>query len=148
MNKTVYIFTLLFVVFITTSCEDFLDKKPQDMIGSDTELNETDAVALINSAYQPLQWPKLYNMRMWTTDIIANDSEVGGDMSSATDGIETKDLASFIATSANAGSLDLWRGPNPGILRCNVVLERVAEMDIHPGLKNRILGEAYFLRAH
>ncbi|MDR2058316.1 MAG: RagB/SusD family nutrient uptake outer membrane protein [Dysgonamonadaceae bacterium] len=148
MKKITHIFTVLFVVLTTTSCEDFLDKKPQDMIGSDTELNETDAIALINSAYQPLQWAKLYNMRMWTTDIIANDSEAGGDMSSATDGIETKDLASFIATSANAGSLDLWRGPNPGILRCNIVLERVGKMEINPDLKNRILGEAYFLRAH
>jgi hypothetical protein len=148
--KKIAILTTLFVVLITTqSCEDFLDKKSQDTIGSDTELNETDAVALINSAYQPLQWAKLYNMRIWTTDIIANESEVGGDLSSATDGIETKDLASFIATSTNAGSLDLWRGPNPGILRCNVVLERVGGMEnIDPDLKNRILGEAYFLRAH
>ena len=149
MNKITCIFTVSFIVLMTTSCEDFLDKKPLDMIGSDTELNETDVVALINSAYQPLQWAKLYNMRMWTTDIIANDSEVGGDMSSATDGIETKDLASFIATSTNEGSLDLWRGPNPGILRCNVILERVSEMDnLSPDLKNRILGEAFFLRAH
>ncbi|MDR1718647.1 MAG: RagB/SusD family nutrient uptake outer membrane protein [Dysgonamonadaceae bacterium] len=150
MRKIVYfIVSALLLLTTATSCEDFLDKRPQDMIGSDTELNETDAEALINSAYQPLQWAKLYNMRMWTTDVIANDSEAGGDMSSATDGIETKDLASFIATSANAGSLDLWRGPNPGILRCNVVLERVSEMEnIDEALKNRILGEAYFLRAH
>lgn len=148
MKKIIDNIILVLFFAATTSCEDFLDKRPLDMVGSDTELNETDAVALINSAYQPLQWPKLYNMRMWTTDVIANDSEAGGDMSSATDGIETKDLASFIATSANAGSLDLWRGPNPGILRCNVVLERVGAMDINPDLKNRVLGEAYFLRAH
>ncbi|GHT13350.1 membrane protein [Bacteroidia bacterium] len=132
-----------------TACEKFLDKAPLDAIGSDTELNETDAVALVNAAYQPLQWPKLYNMRMWTIDVIAGDSEVGGDMSSATDGIETKDLASFIATSVNEGALDLWRGPNPGILRCNIVIDRVTKMDnIDPALKNRVLGEAYFLRAH
>jgi hypothetical protein len=148
MKKIIYIITLLLLFASITSCEDFIDKQPPGMIGSDTELDEADAVALINAAYQPLQWPKLYNMRMWTTDVIANESLAGGDMSSATDGIETKDLASFIATSDNEGSLDLWRGPNPGILRCNVVLERVGEMNIDPDLKNRILGEAYFLRAH
>jgi hypothetical protein len=148
MKKILYSVAIVLFFAAITSCEDFLDKRPPGVIGSDTELNEIDAVALVNSAYQVLQWAKLYNMRMWTTDIIANDSEAGGDMSSATDGIETKDLASFTATSSNEGSLDLWRGPNPGILRCNVVLERVGEMNIDPDLKNRILGEAYFLRAH
>jgi hypothetical protein len=148
MKKTTYI--LLFIILSAlVSCEDFLDKKPLDAIGSDTELNNNDAIALINAAYQPLQWAKLYNMRMWTTDVIANESLVGGDMSSATDGIETKDLASFIATSDNEGSLDLWRGPNPGILRCNIVLDRIPNMEgLDPAIRDRVLGEAYFLRAH
>jgi hypothetical protein len=148
MKKTTYIF-LFIALSALVSCEDFLDKVPLDAIGSDTELNNNDAIALINAAYQPLQWPKLYNMRMWTTDVIANESLVGGDMSSATDGIETKDLASFIATSDNEGSLDLWRGPNPGILRCNIVLDRIPKMEsIDPDIRDRVIGEAYFLRAH
>ncbi|KAA6333841.1 RagB/SusD family nutrient uptake outer membrane protein, partial [termite gut metagenome] len=156
MNRIKQLFkkTLLFSclglgsLWVFSSCEDFLDKSPLDAIGSDTELNATDAIALINSAYQPLQWPKLYNMRMWTTDVIASNSELGGEMT-ATDGKETKDLASFIATSDNSGSLDLWRGPNPGILRCNIVLNRLPAMEnIDPAIKDRVMGEAHFLRAH
>ena len=147
MKKIIYFIFLFFTALFVSSCEDFLDKSPLDAIGSNTALNEADAIALVNSAYQPLQWPKLYNMRIWTTDIIAGNSEVGGEMT-ATDGKETKDLAAFIAISDNDASLDLWRGPNPGILRCNIVLDRIPGMDIEPSIKDRVLGEAYFLRAH
>lgn len=137
---------LIFGVMIFTSCEDFLDKAPLDTIGTESELNETDAIALVNAAYQPLQWPKIYNMRIWTTDIVAGNSNVGG--SGGTDGIETVDLANFNASSTNGAALDLWRGPYPGILRCNIVLQRLPSLDIDETLENRIMGEAYFLRAH
>jgi hypothetical protein len=83
---------------------------------------------------------------MWTLDIIAGNSEVGA--GGGTDGIETVTLANFVATADNAAALDIWRGPNPGILYCNTVLENVPEMDIDESLKNRSIGEAKFLRAH
>ena len=129
------------------ACSDFLVKMPEDTINSDTFYKtEEDAINAINGAYQPLQWPKLYNMRMWTTDIMAGNSVVGA--GGGTDGIETQDEANFITSTDNQGVLDMWRGPWPGILRCNIVLEKVQEMSINSSLKNRILGEAYFLRAH
>ena len=105
---------------------------------------ESDAILAINGAYQPLQWPKLYNMRMWTTDIMAGNSIVGA--GGGDDGRETQDLANFVTATDNPGVLDLFRGPSPGILRANLVLENVAGMDIDENLKKRILGEAHFLR--
>jgi len=127
--------------------EDFLNKSPEDSINTSNFFQtESDAVAAINGAYQPLQWPKLYNMRLWTTDIMAGNSNVGGE--GGTDGIETQDEANFITASDNQGVLDLWRGPWPGILRSNIILQKVPEMNISESLKNRVLGEAYFLRAH
>ncbi|WP_199898668.1 RagB/SusD family nutrient uptake outer membrane protein [Prolixibacter bellariivorans] len=106
--------------------------------------NERRCISAINGAYQPLQWPKLYNMRMWTTDIMAGNSIVGA--GGGTDGIETQDEANFVTTTDNAGVLDLWRGPSPGILRCNIILQKVPDMNIDENLKNRIIGEAKFLR--
>ena len=137
---------LMLGVLMVTSCEDFLDKAPLDTISTEAKLTGTDALALINAAYQPLQWPKIYNMRIWTTDIIAGNSNVGGQ--GATDGLETSDLANFTASSTNAAALDIWRGPYPGILRCNIVLKNVPSIDMDAALRDRILGEAYFLRAH
>lgn len=129
------------------SCEKFLDKAPLDSINTANFFKtKEDALAAINGAYQPLQWPKLYNMRIWTTDIWAGNSVVGA--GGGTDGIETQDITNFVTSTDNAAALDLWRGPAPGILRCNLVLENVPGMDINQDLKNRILGEAYFLRAN
>ncbi|MDP4276833.1 MAG: RagB/SusD family nutrient uptake outer membrane protein [Bacteroidota bacterium] len=146
MKKISYILALLLGVMAFTSCEDFLDKAPLDTISTEAKLTGTDALALIDAAYQPLQWPKIYNMRIWSTDIIAGNGLVGGD--GATDGLETTDLANFNASSTNLAALDLWRGPYPGILRCNIVLKNIPTIDMDAALRNRILGEAYFLRAH
>lgn len=140
------IISILVGILIFSSCEDFLAKAPLDSVSTDCVLTEKDAIALVNSAYQPLQWAKLYNMRIWTTDIVAGNSNVGA--GGGTDGLETVDLANFVANSANTASLDLWRGPYPGILRCNLAIQQLPSIDMEDDLRNRLLGEVYFLRAH
>lgn len=140
---------LLFFLTVTMSaCSDFLDRHPYDSIDADDSSSmktENDAIAAVNGAYQPLQWAKICNMRLWTLDIVAGNSEVGG--GGGTDGIETRDMADFITKSDNAGVLDMYRGYFPGILRCNLVLQKVPRMEISADIKNRCLGEARFLRA-
>ena len=144
--KKYFSIAILASLFISCS-EGFLTKSQEDSINTSNFFKtETDAVTAINGAYQPLQWPKLYNMRIWTTDIIAGNSIVGA--GGGTDGIETQDEANFVTASDNQGVLDLWRGPWPGILRCNIILQKVPGMTISDNVKNRVLGEAYFLRAH
>lgn len=146
--KTKIIAVLLISLTILAGCKkDFLTKSPEDSINTANFFKtEADAVAAINGAYQPLQWPKLYNMRMWTTDIMAGNSIVGA--GGGSDGQETQDNANFVTATDNQGVLDLWRGPWPGILRTNIILEKVPDMNIAEAVKNRVLGEAYFLRAH
>ncbi len=137
---------LFFITLSLFSCKKYLDKSPLDSVNtSNFWKTADDAVAGINGAYQPMQWPKLFNLRIWTSDIWAGNSVVGA--GGGTDGIETQDIANFVTTTDNAAALDIWRGPAPGILRCNLVLQNVPGMDIDPALKNRILGEAKFLRA-
>ncbi len=146
MNNIKCIIVFL-AVLLLTGCYDFLEKEPLDTINtSNYWVTEEDAVAAINGAYQPLQWPKLYNMRMWTSDIMAGNSIVGA--GGGTDGVETQDMQNFNVSSDNPGVLDLYRGPAPGILRTNLILENVPDMEINPDIKERILGEAHFLRAH
>ena len=145
MKKMKHI-SLYVAILLLCGC-DFLNRSPYDSVDTSQGFQTVaDAEAAVNAAYQPLQWAKLYNMRIWTLDIIAGNSEVGA--GGGTDGEETVDLANFIADADNFAALDLWRGPSPGILRCNFVLQKVPAMDIDETIKNRILGEAYFLRAH
>ncbi|MGQ1889550.1 RagB/SusD family nutrient uptake outer membrane protein [Thermophagus sp. OGC60D27] len=142
-----YLFIITIFLGLVACGEDFLTKAPLDSINTGNFFEtEDDAIYAINGAYQPLQWPKLYNMRMWTTDIMAGNSIVGA--GGGDDGRETQDLANFVTTADNPGVLDLYRGPSPGILRCNTVIKNVPGMEIDETLKNRIVGEAKFLRAH
>lgn len=139
---------LVSAIFACTQCSsDFLDKAPLDTVNtSNYPTNAAELVTLVNGAYQPLQWPKLYNLRMWTTDIMAGNSIVGA--GGGTDGIETQDISNFVTSTDNQGVLDIWRGPWPGILRSNIVLNVAPNLDIDETIKNRSMGEAYFLRAH
>jgi len=137
---------LLLSLSLVQCSDDFLDKTQPDTINTGNyPTNAEELVTLVNGAYQPLQWPKLYNLRMWTTDIFAGNSLVGA--GGGEDGIETTSLANFVANSANEGVLDLWRGPWPGILRSNIVISVAPGLNIDETIKNRSLGEAYFLRA-
>ena len=139
--------SIIIILMIMCSSCNFLERQPYDSVDTTNGFQTAaDAEAAVNACYQPLQWAKLYNMRIWTLDIIANESEVGA--GGGTDGLETTEMANFIATADNFAALDLWRGPSPGILRCNFVLKNVPGMQLDNDLKNRLLGEAYFLRAH
>lgn len=138
---------LLIAGLLLAGCSKYLEKAPLDSVNSENFWQtESDAISAINGAYQPLQWPKLYNLRMWSSDIWAGNSVVGA--GGGTDGIETQDIANFVTSTDNAAALDIWRGPAPGILRANLVIENVPAMAIGESIKNRVLGEAYFLRAH
>ncbi len=148
MKKIIYIIFLT-TLFSLASCSDFLDKEPYSDPSTDVLDNagpET-AIALVNGAYQPLQRPKLYNFRIWTTDIWAGNSLTGGE-GNGTDGAETIEISEFRTTTANDAAQDVWRGPNPGILYCNMVLEKVPAMNIDRAIIDRCVGEAKFLRAH
>ena len=145
MKLKPFFLAVLLIAALSGCNKDFLVKSPEYSVNTANFFKtKDDAISAINGAYQPLQWPKLYNMRMWTTDIMAGNSIVGA--GGGSDGIETTNEANFVTTPDNPGVLDLWRGPWPGILRTNIILEKVPAMDINEALKNRILGEAHFLR--
>lgn len=145
MNKIIYT-AFLIIPLLFSSCSDFLDKQPFEDPSAESVQDAASAIAMVNAAYQPLQRPKLYNMRIWSLDIMAGNSIVGA--GGGDDGIETIQLSNFSTGPDNFAAVDLWRGPNPGILYCNTVLESVPNMNIDQNLKNRLIGEAKFLRAH
>ncbi|MEO8710965.1 MAG: RagB/SusD family nutrient uptake outer membrane protein [Parafilimonas sp.] len=145
--KLINYITFCLLLISLASCKKYLDKVPLDTINtSNFYQTADDAVSAINAAYQPLQRPKLYNLRMWTSDIFAGNSVVGA--GGGTDGIETVEEANFTTDPSNAGVLDLYRGPYPGILYCNEVIQNVPGINMDTTLRNRIIGEAKFLRAN
>ncbi|MCI2081576.1 MAG: RagB/SusD family nutrient uptake outer membrane protein [Bacteroidales bacterium] len=144
--KNINFISILFASVLLASCSGYLDKYPYDAVSTDATVTEDVALALTNACYKPLQSSNLYNMRMWSLDIIAGNSNVGA--GGGTDGIETVQASNFTCTSDNGFALYVWRSPWVGINRCNIVLNDVAKADIDTNVKDRCLGEAYFLRAH
>lgn len=130
-----------------TSCDDFLDREPYDQVDAQQELTDEVAIAMINGCYTPLQSTNLYNMRMWTLDIVAGNSNVGA--GGGDDGLETIQAANFVTQADNGLALYLWRSPWVGIGHCNETIAGVLNSDgLSDEVRDQVLGQAYFLRAH
>lgn len=148
MKKTLYtIIACISVMSVTSSCSGFLDSFPSYAVDPNVSVSDSVAIALTNGCYTPLQSSNLYNQRIWSLDIIAGNSEVGA--GGGEDGIETVQVKNFSASSDNGFALYIWRSPWVGISQCNLVLNSVPSSDlVSERIKNRSMGEAYFLRAH
>ncbi len=146
MKKILHFLCAAAALVAFSSCSDFLERKPYDLVDPETEVNEEMAIALTNSVYQAFQNSNMYNMRLWSLDIIAGNSLVGG--GGGTDGIETIQAANFTIDSTSEFALYIWRSMWSAVHRSNIVLQNLPDADIDEELKNRCIGEAYFLRAH
>lgn len=132
-----------------SACQkEFLDKKP--IIGNTVEnfyRTEADAVAAVNAAYATLQFElsPAGHFRWFWGDIMSDDAVKGG--SGDNDTNELLQLETFKGP-VNTDLLESEWGANyEGIYRANQVLENVPNITMDEQLKNRILGEARFIRA-
>lgn len=146
MNKTKF-FLLSLATLLLASCSDFLDKSPYNTVDPETTVTDDVGIALTTACYRALQSSNMYNQRIWTLDIVAGNSEVGA--GGGTDGLETIQAADFITQSDNGMALYMWRSPWVGIGQCNIVLTSLPDAEqMSDAVRNRCMGEAYFLRAH
>ncbi|MDR8394627.1 RagB/SusD family nutrient uptake outer membrane protein [Aliifodinibius sp. S!AR15-10] len=139
-SKTIISLFLACIVLFWAGCEeDFLSLSPSDSLSPDNFYrNEADAESAVNAAYDPLQ--NVYN-------ISYPNSIEGG-----TDDIDNANNVSIPtnswAFSANFSRFDeVWQALYQGAFRSNLVLQNVPDIDMDENTKNRILGEARFLRA-
>lgn len=144
----IYAFNLVVAFTTLTSCSsDFLDKTPKNTVDTETAIDEDVAVAMANACYRGLQSSDLYNMRIWTLDIVAGNSIVGG--SGGTDGLETVQASNFTTQSDNGMALYMWRSLWTGLGQCNILIKALENQELPKGsVLERSLGEALFLRAH
>lgn len=149
MKKYIYIFAFLGLSLCSQSCMDKLEILPNDQIITDNFFEKGTAEEIesgVNSMYQRLQSSYMYNLRMWTLDIVAGEGSVGNEAGG--NGLETTQLANFITTSDNSGAKELWRGPWAGISRTNWILNNIEDaVHVSPDKITQYKGEAHFLRA-
>lgn len=143
------IITFLALSLLVVSCKDeFLERSP--LVGTTQEnfyRTAEDAVAAVNGAYAALQFEltPAGHFRWFWGDIMSEDSEKGG--SGDNDVIELLRLETFQGPT-NTDLLEAeWAADYEGIYRANVVLEKVPGIEMDGELKERVLGEAKFIRA-
>lgn len=140
MNYKLFVTLLLAGSLLYMGCDD-LDVEPTEATATDAFFaTEADAVAAINAAYAALQNRPLYSEFYPKTVEGASD-----DMSM--DNTGDLELTNY-SWNASLATTDLhWQALYEGIFRCNLVLLEVPEIEMDAGLKDRLLGEARFLRA-
>lgn len=129
------------------SCDDFLNMDPTDTYTDDSFWKtSSQAVDAINACYRALN----------EDDLFGSDQAPIFHYENLTPNSYHKDNNREIAiyargahTSTTLGmNVSTWRGCYRGIGRCNNVIDKVPVIEMDGYLKDRIIGEAKFLRAY
>lgn len=136
-----------------TACSDWLreDAPGTTKLGDFFSGGETCRQSVIAS-YVPLMWEYngTYFPEWFIGDVMSDDALKGGQNTG--DMANAYDLENFKTNPTNQLLLDYYRAQYQGIGRCNLALANIPavapddEMDSR--MKERLLGEAYFLRAY
>lgn len=149
MKRLLKISLLLLVIAVSfTHCrKSLLSIDPTIPLASVDNYYKTEAEAVnaVNATYTPLS--AIYNGAAWHIgDIMSDDTDLGG--GGGGDGLETAELDNFSVTPFNPIINLMWAQCYFGILRANLVIDRVPQVPVmSPAIRNRSLGEGRFLRA-
>ncbi len=135
-------FIVIILLFQLISCnDDLLESTPYAQSTSASFWrNGDDAVAAANAMYEPLLWEDFYGHGEQTFDICSDDQWRAGDHG------EDQAIEEFTFDADNPQLAFSWRPKYEVISRANAVLINVPEIDMDQTLKNRVLGEAHFMR--
>ncbi len=144
MKQINYILLLFSLAF--TACEGILDKEPLGRLDADSYFQTSDdAIKAVNAAYEQLLFNNNNNNFYWAMGVVTSDEAVtGGDGSRP--GITEMDFLNYTPRTQELN--DFWKLQYAGITQCNTVIEKVPNIEMNEALKNRIIGEALFLRAY
>jgi hypothetical protein len=143
-NTIKIIFTLFVLVF--SACSDFLDEQLQGTYSNPTFYKtEAHAYLAIAAVYNAASFVSTEN-RLWVFGDVASDDAVKGGLPGDLSDVQFID--DFTYSNSN-GVLDkIWKRYYEGISRANYLLYYGPNITMDVDLKNRILGEAKFLRAY
>ena len=140
MKNLKYHLSILLVFFTISSC-NVLEEEPFTQPSTENFYqNETDALAALTAAYARLKSGMGYYKQQFMPTLFASSDQ----------GLSTYLYNEFkrgIVTSTNQSLNNLWKELYLGIREANNVIANVPEIEMDEELKNRIIGEAKFLRA-
>lgn len=131
------------VIFLTIFSCSILVEEPDHIIVTDGFYKtEGDAVAAVNSIYNRLA-TRMYNRDMYImADLPTDDYKNGQGMPNPF----LLDLEFLRMTPENQFVAQTWQDHYDGINRANTAINRIPEIEMDENLKNRLIGEAKFIR--
>ena len=148
-------YSILVLLLIFTGCREYLTEiEPGTTLLGDFFTSTAAAEQNVTGCYVPLMWEynHTYLSEWFIGDVVSDDALKGG--GSTTDMADAYDMENWRTTSQNTLLLDFYRAQYMGIGRCNLAIKYISQMEIGideqftAEMKNRLLGEAYFLRAY
>ena len=147
-KNLIYVIPFLALALGNTSCsKSFLELEPKTgQVEANYYKSEEQALLALTAVYDA------YSVQNWQfvptmSDIFSDDAFCGG--SNISDMSQWQDMEMFAMTPENNSSSDLWNRCYSGIYRANLYLQKQADIDWKTsGLKERMEGEALFLRAY
>ncbi|TDQ75993.1 RagB/SusD family nutrient uptake outer membrane protein [Sphingobacterium yanglingense] len=142
--KKIFCTTILSILLLVLgSCEKFLDTKPQDFLSNSNYFKTEDHLnSFLNGVYDVLGSTRLYGSQLL---ILQNtQADEGFYFGALPVGLET-----YAFTESYNLLENFWGTLYNGVLRANVLLANVNNNEaIDQGFRDRIRGEALFLRAY
>lgn len=153
MKKLIYVFT---VVLLFVSCtEDFLDLRQQGRLTDQNYFdNDDNAIMFINACYAAIGWDEGIYLgveqtnhfyEFWYGDILSDDARIG---TQPGDRAWLQPLEEWRLLSSDGASKSMWMANYKGLFRINMAILRLPDAEVSSDLKERLLGEAYFLRGY
>jgi starch-binding outer membrane protein, SusD/RagB family len=149
---------ILFIVSIlitASACNEFLDKGPLGVASQDVFYNDpANAIQGINAVYAATILDEHgigqgggHTYDFMYGDILSDDAYSG---SQSSDGLAVTltQMKEWKTTASVPQPIAMWNNMYIGITRANQVISLIENATIEEGLKNRIKGEAHFLRAY
>jgi starch-binding outer membrane protein, SusD/RagB family len=142
MRNFKYIILLFSLVAVASSCsKDFVDlNNPNQQTTGTYWTTSAEAIAGVNAVYSTLYYDGLY-MRIypWVMDVRADDMY-------NTSPWWTKELSAYNYTTGDIAVEYPWEYHYIGVYRANQVITYVPKISMDTTLRNRVVGEAKFLR--
>ncbi len=144
--KNIFIFFISSILLISCS-EDFTDLAPiSNRNEADFFNNENDFVASINASYAGLQENGVYGRAYWTMfEMRSDNTDQGPDATGLSR--QFAEINAFTEDPLNEQITAAWNDSYAIIANCNVILSRIEAVEMNAAVKNRIIGEALFLRS-
>lgn len=144
MKKIIITFiAFIAITSVFNSCSEFLEENPTDRyVEGNFYSDQYDAEAAVAAVYQALL--NIYTRHMFLLNELPADDEKNG---LGMPNQYLQNLEFLRHTSENQFVREMWQRNYVGIARANTAINNIPNITMEESLKNRLIGEASFLRA-